>query len=465
MAQLSVPSASPDAPPRQLASEVFILGFPLVLMDTIRRAHPLAASSFRLFPPASQILVPGLFHDDPDCLHTSAIVDLATGPMLLHLPNTHGRYISVTLIDSSGEAFASLGSRTGDHLAGDVMLAGPAWQGEVRGGTRALRTPSDTVWAVSRIIARSAPDRATVEGFAAQQRFTLAYGHGGAAPDAAGRGDLDLIDLAAVRQLAEWEPPALFHRLLHLVERAPRLVQERLHGPVRERIALLEGRLNGKSHAGAHNDEALLRGFADGWNAIQAAREALTAGPTREWTATAPEAGAAAPIDHAAAILGGLGAPLSEDILTLRCNADESGRPLTGEEQYRMVMTAGRLPPALSAWRLSTLPREGQTPGDVIGDHSPLVAAPDGSVELLVQKDAPVRRQHVNWLRAPGGPFELRLRLYAPTSESLDGTWRMVAVERLGSRGETRPARLVRRGPAAAARPRGRRHLNRSLSA
>jgi hypothetical protein len=440
--QTPVPAAaSPDASARQLASEVFVLGFPLILMDAIRRAHPLAVSGFRLFPAASQALVPGLFHDDPDCLHTSAIVDLATGPTLLHLPNTYGRYISVTLIDSAGQAFASLGSHSDDHLAGDVMLAGPAWRGENRNGLRTLRTPCDSVWAVSRIVARNAPDHAAVESFAAEQGFSFPMGVNSGGHEAGAKSGLDVLDLTAIRQIAQMEPPALFHRLLHLVDRAPQPVQQRLGSAVRERLALLDR--GGQS--GPRADEILQRGFVDGWNAIQAARRAMVAEPLREWSAATPDAASSNAVDQAAAVLGALGAPLREDILTLRCNADESGRPLTGQEQYRLVMLAARLPPALSAWRLTAPPRDGQAPGDVIGDHSPLAASPDGSLELLVQRNPPVRRQHVNWLRAPDGPFELRLRLYAPTADTLSGNWRMAPVERLGSRGEGRLDRLARR--------------------
>lgn len=430
MVQPPASATPPDATVRQLSSEVFVLGFPLVLMDVIRRAHPLAAAGFRLFPPASQELVPGLFHDDPDCLHTSAIVDLATGPSVLHLPNTHGRYISVTLIDAAGEAFAGLGSRTGDHLAGDVILAGPGWRGAVREGVRALRTPCDSVWAVTRIIGRSAADRPTVEAFAARQRFAFPQSRSAPAPSKIG---MDVLDLGGLRQLADIDPAALLHRLPQLIDRAPRPVRDRLADAVRSRLALLDD--SRRTQAAGRGDEAMLRGFADGWSAIIAARRAMAAAPTPEWTAPEHDADAGTgPAARAAILLNALGAPMRDDILTLSCNADESGRPLAGEEQYRIVISAQRLPPALSAWRLTAPDRDTHAPSDVIGDHSPLVLGPNGSVELFVQKDPPRRRQQVNWLRAPAGPFELKLRLYAPTSDALKGSWRMAAVERLGSR-------------------------------
>lgn len=432
--QPSASAAPPDATVRQLSSEVFLLGFPLVLVDAVRRAHPLAASNFHLFPPAPQELAPGLFHDDPDCLHTCAIVDLSTGPSRLHLPNTHGRYISVTLIDTAGEAFAGLGSRTGDHLAGDVVLTGPNWRGAMREGLQALRAPCDSVWAVTRIIGRSAADRPTVEVFASRQRFSLPEAFD--APTAA-RAGLDVLDLGAIRQVADIEPAALFHRLPQLIDRAPRPVQARLSAAVRDRLALLNRADRGPEDG--RFGEAVLRGFADGWNAILAARRAIAATPSKDWTGPERAEGAAAkPAVRAAEILNSLGAPMRDDILTLTCNADESGRPLTGEEQYRIAMSAAQLPPALSAWRLTAPAREPQGPSDVIGDHSPLILGPNGALDLLIQKDPPRRRQPVNWLRAPPGPFELKLRLYAPTSDVLNGRWRMPAVERLGSRADSR---------------------------
>jgi hypothetical protein len=461
LVQPSVPAPSPHAAERQIASEIFVLGFPLILMDTIRRAHPLAAGTFRLFPPDSQPLAPGLFLDDPDCLHASAVVNLAASPIQLHLPNTHGRYISVTLIDSAGEAFASLGSRTDAHLAGDIVLAGPAWAGEIRQGERAVRTPCESVWAVSRIIARSAPDHAAVEAFAAEQSFTPAAAGRTAAP-AAAKAALDVLDLTALRQLARMEPAALFHRLLQLIDRAPRPVQARIGGAIRERLA----RLDGDGSAGAPAAEALQRGFADGLDAIQAARRSAGSEAIRDWSSPPPASAAAGPLQHAAAVLGALGAPLREDILTLRCNSDESGRPLSGAEQYRLVMPAAGLPPALSAWRLTAPSRDGRAPGEVIGDHSPLTTDADGGLELFIQRDPPARRRQVNWLRAPDGAFELRLRLYAPTADTLDGSWRMAPVERLGSRANGRLHRTVRRGAAAPAKsPRNLAHTQWSPSA
>lgn len=433
MVESSRPAKSPDAAARQLACEIFVLGFPLILMDAVRRAHPLASGRFRRLPPGSHELLPGLFDDDPDCLHSCAVMDLGIGPTVLHLPNTHGRYLSVTLVDAAGEAFASFGSRTDDHLISDAVIAGPRWRGDVRAGCRAFRAPSEMVWAVSRILARSAADHPTVEGMAARQSLTPSLAPADE-PDAA-PARLDPLELTAIRQVAGTEPHLLLYRMRQLIDRAPRAAQERLDVAIRGRLSLVETQLE----ASAQIEEAMARGFADAWKAIQAARAAQIAPPSREWTSPDASPAVLTPTSRAALTLQRLGAPVREDVLTLRCNADESGRPLTGEEQYRILFAVDGLPPAHSAWRLTAHGRQASVSCGVIGDHSPLVVGENGALELLIQGDPPARRLSPNWLRAPPGPFELKLRLYGPTAEALAGGWRMVAVERLGSRGDGRP--------------------------
>lgn len=439
MVEPSRPAKSQDATARQLACEVFVLGFPLILMDAVRRAHPLASSRFRRLPPGSHELLPGMFDDDPDCLHSCAVMDLGLGPSVLHLPNTHGRYLSVTLVDAAGEAFASFGSRTDDHLVSDAVIAGPRWHGEVRPGCRAFRSPSDMVWAVSRILARSAADHAMVEGLAARQCLSPALGPTDE-PDGAPT-KLDVLELTAIRQVAGTEPHLLLYRMRQLIERAPRAAQERLDVAIRGRLTLVETQVE----TSVQTEEAMARGFTDAWKAIQAARAAQVGPPQREWTLLDAGPAALTPTSRAALVLQRLGAPVRDDVLTLRCNADESGRPLTGEEQYRIRFAADGLPPAHSAWRLTAHGRQASVSCGVIGDHSPLVVGDNGVLELLIQRDPPTRRLSPNWLRAPPGPFELKLRLYGPTAEALAGTWRMVAVERLGSRGDGRPEAPGRR--------------------
>jgi hypothetical protein len=74
----------------------------------------MALQQFHLLPPDGADLAPGLLEDDPCVVIASAWIDLTDGPVVLHLPHTHGRHFDLTLIDTAGEPFASLGTRTDD---------------------------------------------------------------------------------------------------------------------------------------------------------------------------------------------------------------------------------------------------------------------------------------------------------------------------------------------------------------
>ena len=53
----------------------------------------------------------------------------------------------------------------------------------------------------------------------------------------------------------------------------------------------------------------------------------------------------------------------------------------------------------------------------------------DGGLTINIQHESPGKDKQSNWLPAPAGPFRLQLRLYAPKTEALDGTWKVPLVE------------------------------------
>jgi len=66
-----------------------------------------------------------------------------------------------------------------------------------------------------------------------------------------------------------------------------------------------------------------------------------------------------------------------------------------------------------------------------LGDRDPTRAEPDGTLDLLIQRDDPGPEKRANWLPAPAAGFTLALRLYFPKPAVLDGTWRPPAVVRV----------------------------------
>ena len=65
-----------------------------------------------------------------------------------------------------------------------------------------------------------------------------------------------------------------------------------------------------------------------------------------------------------------------------------------------------------------------------VDDHSGLVTNPDGSVDILLQSQAPSGPAQ-NWLPTPTGRFKLMLRAYLPGAAILDGSYDVPPVVRV----------------------------------
>jgi len=69
-----------------------------------------------------------------------------------------------------------------------------------------------------------------------------------------------------------------------------------------------------------------------------------------------------------------------------------------------------------------------------ISPRQNLKANPDGSVDLYIQNESPGPDKESNWLPAPGGKFQLMLRLYWPNERNpsiLNGSWKIPQVKKV----------------------------------
>jgi hypothetical protein len=119
--------------------------------------------------------------------------------------------------------------------------------------------------------------------------------------------------------------------------------------------------------------------------------------------------------------------------------SDGSGRALNGQRDHVMHFGAGRLPPTTAFWSLTMSDgRNRYVPNPLnryhVGDRSGLVANDDGSLDVYIQREAPVGHES-NWLPAPAGGFILWLRVYIPGHEIVDGTYQIPPIEVSRARG------------------------------
>jgi hypothetical protein len=111
---------------------------------------------------------------------------------------------------------------------------------------------------------------------------------------------------------------------------------------------------------------------------------------------------------------------------------DGSGQVLSGAHDYMLRFPPAGLPPNSAFWSL--------TMGDAknhfvlnslnrynVSDRSHLVRNNNGSVDIYIQRTAPVDHES-NWLPAPSGRFIVWLRVYLPGRSILDGEYKVPPV-------------------------------------
>jgi hypothetical protein len=114
---------------------------------------------------------------------------------------------------------------------------------------------------------------------------------------------------------------------------------------------------------------------------------------------------------------------------------DSAGKKLSGEHTYRLHFPPGHLPTNDAFWSLTATDTVGYMVSSPAGrssvdDHSGLMTGPDGSVDILLESQAPSGPAQ-NWLPTPSGRFKLMLRAYLPGAAILDGSYVVPPVVRV----------------------------------
>ena len=89
-----------------------------------------------------------------DTVYSIGIVDLSSGPVGLHVPDSAGRYYVLQFIDAWTNNFAYVGHRTTGTAAADYLLVPPEWTSNTPAGATVIHCPTTIVtvlgrWAVA----------------------------------------------------------------------------------------------------------------------------------------------------------------------------------------------------------------------------------------------------------------------------------------------------------------------------
>ena len=117
----------------------------------------------------SKLMTVGVNHDT---LLMAGWLDLSKEPQVLHVPDFSGRYYSVQLTDPFDVNFAYVGTRATGTQAGDYLITGPDWKGQVPSGMKQISSPNNSVLVLGRILVYSDSDLATAYALTRQIQLT-----------------------------------------------------------------------------------------------------------------------------------------------------------------------------------------------------------------------------------------------------------------------------------------------------
>jgi hypothetical protein len=138
---------------------------------------------------------------------------------------------------------------------------------------------------------------------------------------------------------------------------------------------------------------------------------------------------------RAAAACGGLWGSHAYEAVHESAYIDDYGEQLNGARRY--VLHLAHEPPQDAFWSLTMydVPAYGLVDNEIgrysIGNRTPGIQRnPDGSIQILIQHDAPEPDKESNWLPAPAGDFRPVMRVYQPRKELIAGDYNLPPIRR-----------------------------------
>ena len=372
-----------------------------------------------------------------DTLYSSAWVDVRE-PVILSVPDTHGRYYLLPMLDMWTDVFAAPGSRTSGNQAGKFALVYEGWQGKLPDGIEKIEAPTPYIWIIGRTQTSGPADYEAVHQV--QDGYLLTplsrYPNPPAAPEYHPDPAVDM-KTPPLNQVNNMSAKDYFTYGAQLMK---------LHPPHKTDWSQVARRRLAGLHLGeTFNWDHLDPAVQDALNQVPAAalKSMQTKLPTlarvvNGWQMNTDTMGVYGDyyLKRAIVAMVGLGANQAVDAIYPLSIVDADGQPYHGANQYVMHFEKDEIPPIAAFWSMTLYDAEGfQVANELnrfaIGDRDALQFNADGSLDLYLQNTNPGPDKVSNWLPTPTGPWNVCLRLYAPRPQALDGTWNPPAVKKI----------------------------------
>ena len=412
---------------QELLEQAYLYAFPLVLMDATRKVSTNTETPNGTRAPINQFIHAEKLADaasravvtpNVDTIYTQAFLDVGSEPMLYGVPQTD-RFFNVQVLDAWTNTAAVL------EAPGLYAITRSDWQGELPEGVQRINVPTNRVWTIARIVLSGQEDLPNVR--AIQDKMQLmplsAYQMDRwTAP--AGTYD-PAYDFVPVQHVLALSPQEFFDTANHLMETNPPAAAD---APVLRELAAL--------HVGPgekFDDKAL--GLFSGlrWKLMllqlkgklkaEAANYAQQMGQWIYYGDPIGDFGTAYTYRAMVALMG-LGANTTDVAIYPKTDVDSTGAVLTGKKTYTLHIEAEPPTKEKGFWSVTAYGEDDFLIDNAIdrycvNDRSGLHRNPDGSIDIILSKEAP--EDTTNWLPVGERDFHLFLRIYKPDTAALEG--------------------------------------------
>lgn len=435
-----------------LAAKAYVFGYPLVydvtslMTISARGMGTMPAAPFNHFAFARELAgadAPFVSVNN-DTLYAIAQLDVSGGPIVLHVPDTEGRYYVLQFVDAWTNNVAYVGRRATGTGEGRYLITPPGWQGDNPDGLSVVALPTNVATIVGRIACAGPDDLAAAT--ALQDRFTLEPAPGAGTLRGVPMPDRELPESLrfwdALRLWSQAFPPAADDQ--DVLESFAELGVTESEPPYRDVApALVEALTAGLTEAKQRIEQLATSGgdrSPSGWQTslhmFDYNRHFLGIGTLDDERWKIADAEQAYETRAVAARAGLWGNHAYEALYPLTF-VDGDGTPLSGEHRYEITFAAP--PPVDAFWSMTmyALPDFYLVANPIdrysLGDRTPdIVHADDGSLTITLQRDEPTDAvARANWLPTPEGAFRPMIRLYQPRDEILDGRYELPPIRRI----------------------------------
>src|SRR5580692_2995116 len=437
-------TASPSAQ-EKMATDVYVYGYPLITMELTRRSFTNAATASPTNAPMGQFAnmqsYPAV--DDhrvtapnADTLYSTAWLDVSKEPYVLSIPDMHGRYFLMPILDGFTNVFQVPGKRTTGTGAQKYLISGPGWNGSVPAGVTHYKSATGLVWILGRIYCTgTTQDYAAVHAEQAALSLIPLSSYGKPYTPPVGVVNPHYDQKGGVRSQVEALSAAQYFSMLGelLKTNPPEMPQDTAIVGEMKQLGLTPGETWDTTTLGPSVQSALNSAKS---NAAQRIKAFATQGGieiVNGW-GVLKKAGLYGHdyLDRAFVTAVGLGANRPQDAIYPFTQAS-----FIGSKTYFIRFAKGMTPPVKGFWSITmydpayffvknALNKQSISPRQHFAQNA------DGSIVLYFSNKRPAGVPSSNWLPAPPGKFLLMMRNYWPDPTPptlLDGSWKPPTVQ------------------------------------